>query len=65
MGTFSAFVVALVHYPRRHHGNALNSSALVDPFLKIVDAPGVFVVGDAASVMQNEHPVPGVAQAAI
>jgi NADH:ubiquinone reductase (H+-translocating) len=30
-----------------------------------VEAPGVFVVGDAASVMQNEHPVPGVAQAAI
>lgn len=39
--------------------------ALVDPYLKVVDAPGVFVVGDAASVMQNEHPVPGVAQAAI
>ena len=39
--------------------------ALVDPFLKFVDLPGVFVVGDAASVMQNEHPVPGVAQAAI
>jgi NADH dehydrogenase len=39
--------------------------ALVDPFLKVVDAPGMFVVGDAASVMQNEHPVPGVAQAAI
>jgi NADH dehydrogenase len=39
--------------------------ALVDPFLNVVDAPGVFVVGDAASVMQNEHPVPGVAQAAI
>jgi NADH dehydrogenase len=39
--------------------------ALVDPFLKVVDVPGVFVVGDAASVMQNEHPVPGVAQAAI
>src|SRR6202166_2137995 len=39
--------------------------ALVDPFLKVVDAPGVFVVGDAASVMQDEHPVPGVAQAAI
>src|ERR1700686_3368549 len=39
--------------------------ALVDPFLKVVDAPGVFVVGDAASVMQREHPVPGVAQAAI
>jgi NADH:ubiquinone reductase (H+-translocating) len=39
--------------------------ALVDPFLKVAEAPGVFVVGDAASVMQNEHPVPGVAQAAI
>jgi NADH dehydrogenase len=39
--------------------------ALVDPFLKVVDAPGVFVVGDAASIMQAQHPVPGVAQAAI
>jgi len=40
--------------------------ALVDPFLKVMDAPRVFVVGDAASVMQkNEHPVPGLAQAAI
>jgi len=39
--------------------------ALVDPFLKVVDAPGVFVVGDAASVMHDGHPVPGVAQAAI
>ena len=39
--------------------------ALVDSFLTVVDAPGVFVVGDAASVTQNGHPVPGVAQAAI
>jgi NADH:ubiquinone reductase (H+-translocating) len=39
--------------------------AYVDPFLKVADAPGVFVVGDAASAMQNGHPVPGVAQAAI
>jgi NADH dehydrogenase len=39
--------------------------ALVDPFLRVVNTPGVFVVGDAASVTQNEHPVPGVAQAAI
>jgi NADH:ubiquinone reductase (H+-translocating) len=39
--------------------------ALVDPFLKVVNVPGVFVVGDAASLMQNGHPVPGVAQAAI
>ena len=39
--------------------------ALVDPFLTVADAPGIFVVGDAASVMQNERPVPGVAQAAI
>ena len=39
--------------------------ALVDPFLKVAGATGVFVVGDAASVILNEHPVPGVAQAAI
>src|SRR5262249_2678767 len=39
--------------------------ALVDPCLKAWDAPGGFVVGDAASLMQNGHPVPGVAQAAI
>jgi NADH dehydrogenase len=39
--------------------------AAVDPFLKVVDMPGVFVVGDAALVMQDDHPVPGVAQAAI
>jgi NADH dehydrogenase len=39
--------------------------ALVDSFLKVTNVPGIFVVGDAASVMQNEHPVPGVAQAAI
>ncbi|MBV8755355.1 MAG: NAD(P)/FAD-dependent oxidoreductase [Hyphomicrobiales bacterium] len=40
--------------------------ALVDPFLRVVDAPGVFVVGDAASLLQkNGHPVPGVAQGAI
>src|SRR4051812_722541 len=39
--------------------------ALVDPFLRVLDAHRVFVVGDAASVMQNEHPVPGVAQAAV
>jgi NADH dehydrogenase len=39
--------------------------ALVDPFLNVVDVPGVFVVGDAASLMQDGHPVPGLAQAAI
>ncbi len=39
--------------------------ALVNQFLQVVEAPGVFVVGDAASVMQKGHPVPGVAQAAI
>jgi NADH:ubiquinone reductase (H+-translocating) len=39
--------------------------ALVGPELNVVEAPGIFVVGDAASVMQNQHPVPGVAQAAI
>jgi NADH dehydrogenase len=39
--------------------------ALVDPCLQVVDMPGVFVVGDAATVMQDGHPVPGVAQGAI
>jgi NADH dehydrogenase len=39
--------------------------AIVDPSLRVVGADDVFVVGDAASVVQNEHPVPGVAQAAI
>src|SRR5262249_2628335 len=39
--------------------------ALVGPALNVVNAPGVFVVGDAASVTQDGHPVPGVAQAAI
>jgi NADH:ubiquinone reductase (H+-translocating) len=39
--------------------------ALVGPFLDIPEAPGVFVVGDAAAMTQDGHPVPGVAQAAI
>jgi NADH dehydrogenase FAD-containing subunit len=38
--------------------------ALVGPALNIVEAPGVFVVGDAASVMQKGHAMPGVAQGA-
>ena len=38
---------------------------LVDPFLQVIDAARVFVVGDAASVVQEGQPVPGVAQAAI
>jgi NADH:ubiquinone reductase (H+-translocating) len=37
----------------------------VDPCLNVPDAPDIFVVGDTASLMQDGHPVPGVAQAAI
>ncbi len=37
----------------------------VGPFLDVSDVSGVFVVGDAASVMSDGRPVPGVAQAAI
>jgi NADH dehydrogenase len=37
----------------------------VGPFMDVPDLPGVFVVGDAASVLQDGRPVPGVAQAAI
>src|SRR6266567_2655320 len=39
--------------------------ALVGPFLNIPESPNVFVVGDAAAMTQDGHPVPGVAQAAI
>ncbi|MDB5861557.1 MAG: pyridine nucleotide-disulfide oxidoreductase [Ramlibacter sp.] len=39
--------------------------ACVEPGLHLADDENVFVVGDAASVMQDGHPVPGVAQAAI
>ena len=37
----------------------------VGAYLNVPDAPDVFVVGDTASLMQDGHPVPGVAQAAI
>jgi NADH dehydrogenase len=37
----------------------------VDPFMNVQDVPGVFVVGDASSVVCDGRPVPGVAQAAI
>ena len=33
--------------------------------MDIPEAPNVFVVGDAATMTQDGHPVPGVAQAAI
>jgi NADH dehydrogenase len=38
---------------------------LVGPFMNVQDVSGVFVVGDASSVVRNGRPVPGVAQAAI
>jgi NADH dehydrogenase len=38
---------------------------MVGPFMNLQDATGVFVVGDASSVVCNGRPVPGVAQAAI
>jgi NADH:ubiquinone reductase (H+-translocating) len=38
---------------------------LVGPFMNVENIPGVFVVGDASSVMPGGRPVPGVAQAAI
>ena len=39
--------------------------ACVGPFLNVPDAPGIFVVGDTATLMQNGRPLPGVAQVAI
>jgi NADH dehydrogenase len=38
---------------------------LVGPFMNVEGIPGVFVVGDASSVLRDGRPVPGVAQAAI
>jgi NADH:ubiquinone reductase (H+-translocating) len=37
----------------------------VGPFMNVEAVPGVFVVGDASSVVSDGKPVPGVAQAAI
>ena len=37
----------------------------VGPFMNLPDVSGVFVVGDASSVVPDGRPVPGVAQAAI
>jgi NADH:ubiquinone reductase (H+-translocating) len=39
--------------------------ACVGPFLNIADAHGIFVVGDAAALIQDGRPLPGVAQVAI
>lgn len=39
--------------------------AFVGAFMDVLEAPNVFVVGDAATMTQDGHPVPGVAQAAI
>jgi NADH:ubiquinone reductase (H+-translocating) len=39
--------------------------ASVGAFMDIPEAPNVFVVGDAATITQDGHPVPGVAQVAI
>jgi NADH dehydrogenase len=39
--------------------------AVIGAFMDIAEAPNVFVVGDAATMTQDGHPVPGVAQAAI
>src|SRR3984957_3722039 len=39
--------------------------AFVGALMDIPEAPNVFVVGDAAAMTQDGHPVPGVAQAAI
>jgi NADH dehydrogenase len=39
--------------------------ACVGPFLNVADARGIFVVGDAATLIQDGRPLPGVAQVAI
>jgi NADH:ubiquinone reductase (H+-translocating) len=39
--------------------------ACVSPSLNVPDSPGIFVVGDTATLVQNGKPLPGVAQVAI
>jgi NADH:ubiquinone reductase (H+-translocating) len=39
--------------------------ACVGPYLNVADSRGVFVVGDAATLLQDGRPLPGVAQVAI
>jgi NADH dehydrogenase len=39
--------------------------ACVGPSLNVADTRGIFVVGDAATVIQDNRPLPGVAQVAI
>jgi NADH:ubiquinone reductase (H+-translocating) len=39
--------------------------ACVSSSLSVPDTPGIFVVGDTATLMQNDKPLPGVAQVAI
>src|ERR1700748_1378701 len=39
--------------------------AMVGGFMDLPEAPNVFVVGDASTMTQDGHPVPGAAQAAI
>jgi NADH dehydrogenase len=39
--------------------------ACVGPFLSVPDSPEIFVVGDAATLIQDGRPLPGVAQVAI
>jgi len=39
--------------------------ACVDPFLSVADAREIFIVGDAATLIQDGRPLPGVAQVAI
>ena len=59
-GVSASPVVKLLGTQVDHAGRAC-----VGAFLDIPEAPNVFVAGDAATMTQDGHPVPGVAQAAI
>jgi NADH dehydrogenase len=39
--------------------------AIVGPFMNVPDASRIFVIGDTATLVQNGHPLPSVAQVAI
>src|ERR1700748_3004584 len=59
-GVSASPVVKMLGTPTDRAGRAL-----VGAFMDLAEAPNVFVVGDASTMTQDGHPVPGVAQAAI
>ena len=59
-GVVASPIVRMLGVPTDRAGRVV-----VGPSMNVPDKQGVFVVGDAATIMQDGHPLPGVAQVAI